>query len=86
MNSVHSNVCWHGLRTPNEGINQIYKSEHFWLNVADKYTSGRVTKDLGVGVILGRILLRGLIQVTHSMMTMTLTFERMGSSNPKSEN
>ena len=37
----------HGLRTPNEGINQ--RNLKTWANVADKYASA-VLKNLGVGV------------------------------------
>ena len=36
----------HGLRTPNEGINQ--RNLKVWANVADKYASA-VPKNLGLG-------------------------------------
>ena len=41
---MHSNK--HGLRTPNEGMNQ--RNLKFWAVVADKYASA-VPKDLGLG-------------------------------------
>ena len=37
----------HGLRTPNEGINQ--RNLKFWADVADKICFGR-TKNLGLGL------------------------------------
>jgi hypothetical protein len=37
----------HGLRTPNEGINQRYLK--IWANVADKIFFGR-TKQFGIGI------------------------------------
>ena len=37
----------HGLRTPNEGINQRYLKN--WADVADKICFGR-TKRIGIGI------------------------------------
>ena len=38
----------HGLRTPNEGINQ--RNLKIWADVADKLYASAVRKNLGVGV------------------------------------
>ena len=48
----HSILCtahqhYHGLRTPNEGINQRYLKN--WADVADKICFGR-TKKFGIGI------------------------------------
>ena len=39
LNGVHTFTCIHGLRTPNEGINQRYLKN--WADVADKVCFGR---------------------------------------------
>ena len=40
-------TCIHGLRTPNEGINQL--NLKIWANVADKICFGRTIK-FGIGI------------------------------------
>ena len=41
------NIFWHGLQTPNEGINQ--RNLKFWADVADKIGFGRIYK-FGIGI------------------------------------
>ena len=51
MYNVAASFCghWnHGLRTPNEGINQ--RNLKIWADVADKIYASAVPKNLGLGV------------------------------------